>query len=454
MPQHTERRSNTSRPGRRGPSALRTVAIALLAVLLTSVIPGATPTAAADELSEARARQERLEARIAAQKRQVARLDRLQSTLTKEIGSTTAALRSINADLADVRKQVAKVKTTVAEVKREYARLVDELAALDAELSTLQEQQAQKRRELRERMDELAARIRDAYDAERTSMVEILLSADSFTDVLVEVSAYTDMAERDKELADQIERDRAALAALEVSVQATRDQTDLLRKETADQKRELDRRMADLKSAQRKLRSLERATERELAKQRNAYAKLAKNESALRKAIAADAAAQKKLQADIDGLVRAQQQRGKVPSEFNGTFIWPHAGRITQEFGCTGFAWEPPLGNCANFHRGIDIAAPRWRPVRAAGDGVVVFAGPNPYDPYPKAWIVIIAHSSSLRTWYAHVDNERRPTVRAGQSVKRGQVIAYVGSTGRSTGYHTDWRVELRGQFVNPRLFL
>ena len=58
-------------------------------------------------------------------------------------------------------------------------------------------------------------------------------------------------------------------------------------------------------------------------------------------------------------------------------------------------------------------------------------------------------------TWYAHVDNKgHTPVVRAGQDVVTGQVIAYVGMTGRTTGPHLHWAVELDGNLVNPRLFL
>lgn len=450
MPQHTGRCSFALRPLRR----VRLASVPLVAVAVATLLSGGTPPVAADELSDARARQEALQDKIAAQKRQVERLDKLQAALKFDIGATKTTLDSINADLAAVRNQVGKIEVRVAAVQREYERLVVELASLDSELERLREEEQRKRAELTEQLDRLAQRIRDAYDTDRTSMLEVFLSAGSFTDLVIQVDYSLDVATQDRELADQIKRDRDTLATLEASVGTTRDQTDTLRKEAAAQRRELDRRLTEFKVAQRKLRDLERQTERELAEQRAAYGELADNESALRKAIAASAAAQRKLERRIGVLTREQQQRGNIPSQYNGTFIWPHAGRISQEFGCTGFAWEPPLGSCANFHRGIDIAAPRWTPVRAAADGVVVFAGPNPYDPAPKAWIVIIAHSSSLQTWYAHVDNERPPTVRAGRSVQQGQVIAYVGSTGRSTGYHTDWRVQLRGEFINGRRFL
>ena len=75
------------------------------------------------------------------------------------------------------------------------------------------------------------------------------------------------------------------------------------------------------------------------------------------------------------------------------------SGTVTQEFGCTGFSWEPPLGNCAHYHTGIDIADPMDTPIHAAGDGRVVFAGPLS----DGAWVVMIAHSTHLVTWYAHV---------------------------------------------------
>jgi murein DD-endopeptidase MepM/ murein hydrolase activator NlpD len=131
------------------------------------------------------------------------------------------------------------------------------------------------------------------------------------------------------------------------------------------------------------------------------------------------------------------------------------SGTITQEFGCTGFRWEPRKGNCRHFHSGTDIAAPLYTPVRAAGAGIVVFAGPNPYDRSPRAWIVIIAHAENLVTWYGHLDNKAHPiTVRPGARVTTGEIIAYEGLTGRTTGPHLHWMVESNGSFMNPRLFL
>jgi murein DD-endopeptidase MepM/ murein hydrolase activator NlpD len=126
---------------------------------------------------------------------------------------------------------------------------------------------------------------------------------------------------------------------------------------------------------------------------------------------------------------------------------------VTQEFGCTGFAWEPPLGSCRHFHKGIDIAAPYGRAVRASGAGLVIIAGPNPYETGSnRAWLVAIAHSSELVTWYGHL--KTNIPVKVGQHVRAGQIIGYEGLTGRTTGPHLHWAVEFRGVYKNPRLFL
>jgi murein DD-endopeptidase MepM/ murein hydrolase activator NlpD len=95
--------------------------------------------------------------------------------------------------------------------------------------------------------------------------------------------------------------------------------------------------------------------------------------------------------------------------------------------------------------------APYGTAVRASAAGRVVYIGWNYADGADPAWIVIIAHSSNLTTWYAHM--QPRYPVRAGQVVSKGQVIGYEGSTGHSTGAHLHWMVEYNGSFVNPRLF-
>ena len=429
----------------------------LLLALLAPLLAGsygqysAPPTVAGDELSEALAKQKALAARIAAQKAQVAKLNALQQQVASDIASTKVALDGITADLVTVQNRVQKTTADVNEARAQYAALVTQIGSLDADIVDTIRDETVKTAELNERKATLAARLRAAYSAGETSLLETLLSARSFADALADVGYYLDIGDQDKALADQIKQDEATLATYQATLQSARDEADALRVETAIQKKKLDAKLKELKAEKAQLARLQKETKRQLAIQAAAYKRLTSNKAALRKAIHAEAAERSELKKKINKLIAAAYARGNIPSSYNGSLQWPVHGVITQEFGCTGFYAEPPYGSCPHFHNGIDIAAPMYTPIHAAGAGRVVFVGPLS----DGAWVVIIAHSKSLVTLYGHVDAYRHPPrVRAGQFVTKGTTIAYVGMTGNTTGPHLHWSVELNGTWVNPRLFL
>ncbi|MGI8703773.1 MAG: murein hydrolase activator EnvC family protein, partial [Candidatus Limnocylindrales bacterium] len=417
--------------------------------LFTSATPR---TVSADELSDAYAKQESLQKLIAKQKASIKSLNSSQANLSSRISSTKKSLSQINANLLTVKVQIVGMTVEIAQSQN----AVDELSAtggrLDAELAQIEADVITKQADLEDRKALLASRIREAYDTDRTTILETMLSGDDFTDVLTSVGYELDFAEQDKILAEQILEDQKVLAVLHQNVELAREQTAEMHALAADSKKSLDKQLAELAAARKELFRLEAETARLLKAQRAAYAKLAADKRKLAASVAAAEKSQRALEALIERLVREAFARGGIPSQYNGTFQWPMPGRITQEFGCTGFAWEPDLYGCKCFHRGIDIATTIYTPIRAAGPGKVVIAGRSPYD---SAWIVVIAHSASLVSWYGHVANgSKSPPVRVGQIVAKGQVIAYEGNTGNSTGPHLHWAVQLDGNWVNPRLFL
>lgn len=446
---HAGSTTRRRRPGRRIGSLLL-----LLPLLAGMVGAPAAPTAQGDELNKARARQARIQREVAAQRAQVARLQRIQSNVKSDIKATSRQLRGINADIADVRQQITSITSQIDTVQAEYDALVDQLAGLDAELVSLEAREAAKRAELAERRTLLAERIRSAYDTDRTSLLESFLSGGTFTDVLAEMSYLVDVGEQDKALATRIAQDQQTLAEIHQTVADTRTQTNELRQETAAQKRDLEGNKADLEQAKASLAALEKRTKAELAKQKKAFENLSKDKAAAKEALAKAHAAEERLQKRIAELVRKRSMQGRIPSVYNGTLRWPLAGTVTQNFGCTGFGWEPRVGRCAHFHRGIDVVAPIGTPVRASGAGTIVYVGWNYADGADPAWIVVIAHSASLQTWYAHMLSRRPNGIRAGSQVRAGQIIGYEGNTGHSTGPHLHWAVMYRGSFSNPRLFL
>lgn len=118
---------------------------------------------------------------------------------------------------------------------------------------------------------------------------------------------------------------------------------------------------------------------------------------------------------------------------------WPTYGDISSPY---GLRWEG-----TDFHPGIDIANDFWTPIVATADGVVTDAGWS-YGGYGN--MVDIDHGNGIMTRYAHA---QAVTVSAGQSVKRGDVIAYMGSTGFSTGPHLHYEVRVGGQPVDPSTY-
>jgi murein DD-endopeptidase MepM/ murein hydrolase activator NlpD len=433
------------------------MSLVLLVPLLMGLIGTSASPVGADELSDARARQAALAKQLTAQKAQVAQINSLQTELSTQIASTKRELGGINADLASVRKSITSMVVKIDAVKAHYLELVNKLTDLDAQLLQIRIDELHKQWELDDRKGLLAERLRVAYDTDRTSMLETFLSGASFTDVLSDVSHIVDVGEQDKALAQQIAKDQETLASLHQTVDQTRIATDQLRVDVADQKVKLDAGLAELKAAQAELKRLEAATKKALAVQKAAYAKLARNKHDLAKAIATASAARRALSSKIMNLVARQYQLGNIPSSYNGTLSWPLVGSVTQDFGCTGVVYEPPLGSCAHFHQGIDIVSPSGcgAPIRASGAGRVAYVGWNYADGADPAWIVIIAHSSNLATWYAHMSARSYPGgISTGSAVKAGQVIGYEDTTGHSTGCHLHWMVQYNGNFVNPRLFV
>ena len=338
-------------------------------------------------------------------------------------------------------------------VRTAYEGLVEQIAGLDAQIAELSRQEAIKATELE---GSQGAPCRAAC-ATRTTKTAPPCSRPSCRATpsptsCSQVSYLVDVGQQDKALAQQIARDQETLAAIHQMTASTRVATESLRVETAAQKKELDGQLLELKTTQDQLKMLEDATEVALAKQRSAFSKASKNKAALERALAQAQAARQTLEKEIDKLVAEQFRHGNIPSQYNGTLTWPMPGAITQDFGCTGFGWEPPEGGCAHFHRGIDIVAAEGTEIKASADGQVVYIGWNWADGADPAWIVIIAHAQGFESWYAHMQ-PRRP-VATGETVKAGTVIGFEGNTGHSTGAHLHWAVRINGVFVNPRLFV
>jgi murein DD-endopeptidase MepM/ murein hydrolase activator NlpD len=123
--------------------------------------------------------------------------------------------------------------------------------------------------------------------------------------------------------------------------------------------------------------------------------------------------------------------------------IWPARGWVTSDFGTRLDPWTAER----RMHQGLDIATPHGQPVYTPSDGTVVFAGVE--GSYGK--VLVLDHGYGVKTRYAHLSEI---FVRTGARVRRGDKVAAVGNTGRSTGTHLHYEVRVNGIPENPRKFI
>lgn len=447
-------------------------------LLALGLLVGVAGPAHADELDDALTRQRELAAAIAARAKELAALAAQQRSLDASLAATTSSLATTSANLAAVRADLSRASAVLEKTRAQLAELETEIGRLDAQLRRLETERAARARDLAARQALLAARIREAYIADQTPALWILLSGQSFTDLLVDLAGFNTIGARDVAIADAIRADAERIERLQEQVGANRAETDRMRDLAAAQKRSLDRQVSALEAARRRLAELVAEQTARIAAQKAAIERLVANKAKLAELVAALKAEEAQTATLIS---RLMADRGGVPSVYKGGFTWPivrtasgfaptPSGRrpyISQNFGCVSWSIYPRRAGCPSsapyFHNGLDISAPAGTPLYAAAAGKVLVAGICSYcrvwpGMRPLAWIWI-AHSAELVTMYGHVGDgqrtsEPRWTVRAGQYVSAGQLIGYVGSTGNVTGPHLHLSALYKGEYVDVRRYL
>lgn len=141
--------------------------------------------------------------------------------------------------------------------------------------------------------------------------------------------------------------------------------------------------------------------------------------------------------------------RGFLPSSLRlssgptGVFVMPMKGKVTSGWGYR----RRPTGGARRYHRGVDIAAPYGTPIRAAAAGRVTKVSRS----WAKGLNIEIEHNGGYTTAYFHL---HKSAVKTGEYVAQGELIAYEGNSGNSTGPHLHFEIHKNGQRVNPALYL
>jgi murein DD-endopeptidase MepM/ murein hydrolase activator NlpD len=143
-------------------------------------------------------------------------------------------------------------------------------------------------------------------------------------------------------------------------------------------------------------------------------------------------------------LVKAARRRDDPRTDFRRGFIWPAVGRVSGVYGSQRILNGEPRRP----HFGVDVAAPVGTPVVAPSDGVVTLVHP---DMFFSGGTLVIDHGHGLSSSFLHLSEV---LVEVGQRVEQGEVVARIGATGRVTGAHLDWRMNLFDARIDPQLLV
>lgn len=339
-------------------------------------------------------------------------------------------LHSVTLRYNDLSQQLGETNAAIADVNARIGSLDERASATQRRIDATTIQLAAARRSLQLHDSMLRRRLVDMYENGDLGYFNVLISARSFSDFVERwedlrlLVAANQRAVRARKAAER------EVASAEAALEATRLQLQQQQQAQTEARNQL----STLASERKNLVDLTAAQRRTVASQVAQMEDLsAAEESQLEGLI-------QQRQRELEAQRRAAGIAGSPPpSAGGGQFSWPVTGTITSPFG-----WRSnPFGGSPEFHQGLDIAAPSGTTVTAAASGTVIMA--QWYGGYGN--YILIDHGGGFSTGYGHLS---AIYVANGQSIKRGQAIGAVGSTGASTGPHLHFEVRIDGKPVDP----
>lgn len=337
-------------------------------------------------------------------------------------------MKEMEGEKEDTLSFIKKMDQKTEKLEADVARLEAEEKETRQKLTAAQNELVEAQEEKEKQYSTMKKRIKYMYENGNSQYLEILFGARSITDLLNRSEYVEKMAEYDNQIFVRFEETCQKIEKREKEIQEALEKVSRL--------------AAEKKAETQEMNELTQQKQCELDKY-NKQLSLSKEqwENYNKQAVAAENAVEdllKKKQEEME-----KQQSGESADSSNtGSMIWPlpnGVGRISSSFGPR----KSPTAGASSYHKGIDIATSSGTPIWAAADGKVITAA---YSSSAGNY-VMISHGNRLYTVYMHCS---RLAVKEGDVVKRKQVIAYVGSTGISTGAHLHFGVSKDGSYVNP----
>jgi murein DD-endopeptidase MepM/ murein hydrolase activator NlpD len=346
--------------------------------------------------------------------------------LTTDISGYTDRIRTLQSDISRLSTRQQRLQTRLDAKRVELAQVQAQLRAERARLARLRARLLVVRRTLSDRLVQL-------YKAGRPDLVAVVLNSNGFQDLLERSEFMRRISQQDSRIMGVVRAAKADATATEARLNGLEKVQARVAKQIQADRDEVSTVRVTLVGRRDSIQSVRSRKTALLISSRVRRHSLEDDVASLRQA-------QAKIQAKLAGL------SGTAPvgamRQGSGGLIWPVNGPITSPF-CEQRAWE----SC---HPGIDIGVATGTPIRAAAGGKVVLMQPEAASGgYGN--FTCIQHTASLSTCYAH---QSRFGTFTGATVSQGDVIGYVGCTGRCFGPHLHFETRVNGSVVNPMNYL
>lgn len=345
-----------------------------------------------------------------------------RNELQKSLTSKRAAIKTKQ----DEKYLLDSEITVLTEQVMTAESLIDEYSLYIAEK---EQEKAELEKKYSEQQELLGEMLRMSYKYGDESYIDIILGANSISDFIQRLDFLAYHMKYSSTLMGEMQKTADNLSEVTASLSAALDSTTAVRDEMEEAKKELSDKLVKVE-----------ALISELAADEKDAASLLSQKEIDMKAIEKDIA-------ELTKAIAAQENPNAKPYS-GGLLNWPLKGysmkNLTSSYGTRR---DPITGKAGAFHNGLDVGAPYGTKIYSAESGTVVRA--SWYGTYGNC--VIIDHGNGLMTLYAHCSGYN---VKVGQYVEKDAVIAYVGSTGRSTGNHLHFTVFVNGKTTDPAAYL
>ncbi len=373
-------------------------------------------------------------------------------------GTLQDNLQRAQAQEIALQQQIQETRDTINQTMDHITAAEQRISTLERQIAALEGKIAEARMLLLRTKEEYASFVRATYKSNADPFA-LLLGSPDFQTFLNRAVAIEHLTFMSRQLLDQIHATDTRLHDEEALVQTQKKEADKQRADLVTQEAALVVQQTHQKDLDAKLRSSISQVKYELVAINSQSAALAQRIADM------EIARQDQLIAEAEQAAWQQAQFWMQNNLFNlpsasathstkYPLIWPlQQGTITQVFGPSSYPFEPPGFGYPHFHTGIDISYKQGTPILAADDGVVVAATTSLINGQMVGYgnYVIIAHRNNFFSLYGHLLGFQ---VKAGDTVRQGQLIGYEGSTGNSTGPHVHFEYRYGGQPTNPMPYL